>query len=343
MRRVSFTAMRAIRPNLAVGVIGAGSMGRHHVRIMSRMPSVRMVGLYDPDPQRSDAMCAAHGCTAFTTIEQLLDQVDAVSVAAPTSLHLEIGRLCLERGIHVLMEKPLAHNVEGAKKLVYTAANAGLVLMVGHVERYNPAVRTLLDLLHAEPEPIVSIDCRRLTPFDGTRCLDVDVLHDLLIHDVDLVLEIAGAPVSRVSAVGRPVFSSQTDVAHTRIDFANQATAVFWTGKCSPKKVRTLAVTTPSRYLEVDTLTRSLTVHTAEQLPEPSNGVCLMGSIRTESVPVPDEEPLWAELKDFVRAVSHGERPLVHGDRALAAMKTLDLVARSIASAGAVIEAPQDL
>ncbi len=307
------------------------------------MPSVRMVGLYDPDPQRSDAMCTAHGCTSFTAIEQLLDQVDAVSVAAPTSLHLEIGELCLDRGIHVLMEKPLAHSVTGAAKLVNIAAKAGLVLMVGHVERYNPAVRKLMDLLHTAPEPIVSIDARRLMPFDGTRCMDVDVLDDLLIHDIDLVREIAGAPVSRVSAVGRPVFSSQTDVAHTRIDFANQATAVCWTGKCSPKKVRALAVTTPSRYLEVDTLARSLFVHTAEQLPQPSGSVCLMGSIRSESVPVPDEEPLWVEIEDFIRAVQEGGSPLVDGNRALAAMETLDLVRSSIASAGAVIDArPQE-
>lgn len=334
--------MKPIRSPLAVGVIGAGSMGRHHVRIMSRMPSVRMVGLYDPDPQRSEAMCAAHGCSAFGAIEQLLDQVDAVSIAAPTSLHLEIGRLCLERGIHVLMEKPLAHSVQAAATLVTMAEKADLLLMVGHVERYNPAVRKLMDLLHATPEPIVSIDARRLTPFDGTRCLDVDVLHDLLIHDVDLVQEIAGAPVSRVSAVGRRVFSAQTDVAHTRIDFANHVTAVFWTGKCSPKKVRTLTVTTPGRYLEVDTLTKSLVVHVAEQLPDAGNGQCVMGCIRAESVLVPDEEPLWAELEDFIRAVKNGVKPLVDGNRALEAMRTLDLVAKSIASSGAVIDAIED-
>jgi predicted dehydrogenase len=307
------------------------------------MPAVRMVGLYDPDLQRSDAMCAAHGCTSFPTIEELLDQVDAVSVAAPTSMHLEIGQLCLARGIHVLMEKPLAHSVQGAEKLVNLAAKAGVVLMVGHVERYNPAVRKLMDLLRAESEPIISIDARRLTPFDGTRCLDVDVLHDLLIHDVDLVMEIAGAPVARVSAVGRSVFSKRTDVAHTRIDFANGVTAVFWTGKCSPKKMRTLTVTTRGKYWEVDTLTRSLAVHTAEQLPELSNGVCLMGNICCESVPVPDEEPLWVEIEDFVRAVSDGNRPIVDGKRALAAMKALDLVGRSIALWGAVTEAPDDL
>ena len=314
-------------------------MGRHHVRIMSQMPGVSMVGFYDPDPQRSEAMCSAHGCTSFTTLEELLDRVDAVSVAAPTSMHLEIGQLCLDRGIHLLMEKPLAHSVAGAETLVAQAAQAGLVLMVGHVERYNPAVRTLMDMLRETEEPIVSIDARRLTPFDGTRCLDVDVLQDLLIHDVDLVLEIAGAPVSRVSAVGRPVFSSQTDVAHTRMDFANRVTAVCWTGKCSPKKVRTLTVTTRGAYLEVDTLTRSLFVHTADQLPELDNGVCLMGNIRSESVPVPDEEPLWVEIADFIHAVCNGQKPVVDGTRALEAMKALELIGRSIAQSGALIEA----
>jgi predicted dehydrogenase len=317
-------------------------MGRHHVRIMSRMPAVHMVGFYDPDPERSAEMCAAHGCASIATIEELLDRVDAVSVAAPTSMHLEIGRLCLERGIHVLMEKPLAHSVKGAEELVNRASKAGLALMVGHVERYNPAVRKLMDLLREEPEPIVSIDARRLMPFDGTRCLDVDVVHDLLIHDIDLVLEIAGAPVSRVSAVGRPVFSRRTDVAHTRIDFANRVTGVCWTAKCSPKKVRALTVTTPGRYLEVDTLARSLAVHTAEQLPEMTDGVCLMGGIRSEFVAVPDEEPLWVEIEDFVRAVTTGEKPVVDGNRALAAMKALDLVARSIAASGAVIESGGD-
>lgn len=333
--------MRTIRQNLAVGVIGAGSMGRHHVRIMSQMPHVRMVGFYDPDPQRAEAMCSAHGCTAFTALEELLERVDAVSIAAPTSMHAEIGRLCLASGIHVLMEKPLAHSVPEAESLVAQAAQAGLVLMVGHVERYNPAVRTLMTMLHETEEPIVSIDARRLSPFDGTRCLDVDVLHDLLIHDVDLVLEIAGAPVSRVTAVGRPVFSQQTDVAHVRMEFANHVTAVFWTGKCSPKKVRTLTVTTAKQHLEVDTLTRSLTVCTAEQLPDAGAGVCLMGNIESASVPVPDEEPLWVEIEDFLCAVSNHDKPVVDGQRALAAMRALDLVARSIASRGAIIEAAE--
>jgi predicted dehydrogenase len=217
------------------------------------------------------------------------------------------------------------------------------VLMVGHVERYNPAIRSLMEQLGSAPSPIISIDCRRLTPFDGSRCIDVDVLYDLLIHDIDLVLEIAASPVLRVSAVGRPVFSHQTDVAHTRIDFTNGVSAVFWTGKCSARKVRTLAVSTPSRYLEADTLARSLTVWTAEQLPAMDDGVRLMGGITSESVAVPDEEPLRNELEDFVRSAKDGTRPLVHAERAVQAMKVLEMVRASIAKSGAVVEAGEEI
>jgi virulence factor len=306
---------------------------------MSGMPGVNLVGFYDPDTERSEAICRTHGCRCFAGLEEILDQADAVTVAAPTSTHLEIGERCLERGVHVLMEKPLAHDVEGAARLTARALEADLVLMVGHVERYNPAVRRLMELLNQAPEPILSIDARRLSPFDGSRCIDVDVLHDLLIHDIDLALEIAQTPVQAVSAVGRPVFSHQTDVAHTRISFSSGTTAVFWTGKCSPRKVRTMVVTTSRRYLEVDTLARTLMVCSADQLPEMGNGACFMTGIRDEAVAVPDEEPLRCEMEDFVRAVKQGHKPIVHAERALAAMKVLDLVRRSIAAGGEVIRA----
>jgi predicted dehydrogenase len=303
------------------------------------MQGVHLVGFYDPDPERSQTICNTHECRCFAGLEQLLDETDAVTVAAPTSTHLEIGERCLKRGIHVLMEKPLAHNVEGARRLVALASETQRVLMVGHVERYNPAVGRLMELLSQESEPILSIDARRLSPFDGSRCIDVDVLHDLLIHDIDLALEIARAPVETVSAVGRPVFSHQTDVAHTRIVFAGGPTAVLWTGKCSPRKVRTMVVTTPRRYLEVDTLARTLMVCTADQIPDLAGGACFMTGIRDEAIPVPDEEPLWREMEDFVRAVKEGGKPLVHAQRALEALEVLELVSRSIASGGEVVRA----
>jgi len=322
--------MKSTGPNLRVGVIGVGTMGQHHVRIVSQTPGVSLVGFHDPDPSRSAEICQRHGCPCFDTVEELLGQADAVSVAAPTSLHLEIGRKCLERGIHVLMEKPLADSVDAAARLVDLAREAGVVLAVGHIEAHNPAVAAMMEMLEREPEEIVSIDARRLAPFDGSRCLDVDVLYDLLVHDIDLALQIAKSPIKRVSAAGRSVFSKQTDVAHVRMEFENGAIAVFWTGKCSPKKVRSVTVTTPRRFMVADTLSPSLTIHTAEQLPALADGVCLMGEIRLQEVPLPKEEPLRREFEDFFSAVRHGTRPLVDGDRALKSLQALALVAKSI-------------
>ncbi len=330
--------MKAIQDKLRAGVVGVGTMGQHHVRIISQTSDVILAGFHDPDPLRAQEICGRHGCECFATLDALLDECDAVTIAAPTSMHFEIGMKCLNRGIHVLMEKPLAHELESAARLVDLSRKAGLVLLVGHVERYNPAVGMLMDLLHRDREEIISIDARRLAPFDGSRCLDVDVLYDLLIHDIDLAMEIAGSPILGVSAVGRPVFSQKTDVAHIRIEFQNQATAVFSTAKCSPQKVRTITVTTPRRSLIADTLSRTLTVYTAEELPTAENNVCIMGNIQREDIPVPDEEPLRRELEDFFRAIREGSPPLVDGERGLRALEALALVERSIAARGAVVD-----
>ncbi len=324
--------------NLRVGVIGVGTMGQHHVRIVLSTPGVSLTGLYDPDISRAAEICSRHGCVSFADLDALLDGCDAVCIAAPTITHLELGKKCLERGLHVLMEKPLAHDLASAAELVDQANKAEVVLMVGHVERYNPAVIKLMETLKESGEEIISVDCRRLMPFDGSRCIDADVLYDLMIHDVDLALEIADSPVLNVTASGRPVFSDMTDVAHARIEFQNSAVAVFWTGKCSPKKVRTISVATPSRFLVADTLDKTLMMHTAEQLPAMTDGLCLMGEIRAEQILIPDEEPLRRELEDFFRAVKDQAAPIVHGQRALAAMETLDLLGKSIAAGGKILE-----
>lgn len=233
-----------------------------------------------------------------------------------------------------MIEKPLADSVNAAARLVDLADRVGVTLAVGHIEAHNPAVAALMAMLEREPEEIVSIDARRLAPFDGSRCMDVDVLYDLLVHDIDLALQIAKAPITGVSAAGRSVFSHQTDVAHVRIEFENGAIAVFWTGKCSPKKIRSVTVTTPRRFMVADTLSPSLSVYTAEQMPALSDGVCLMGEIRHEEVPLPQEEPLRREFEDFFSAVRHGTRALVDGKRALKAQRALGLVAESIQENG---------
>ncbi|MCA1961916.1 MAG: Gfo/Idh/MocA family oxidoreductase [Desulfomonile sp.] len=313
--------------DLRVGVVGVGTMGRHHVRLASQTPGVTLVGLHDVDESRGRQMASDFGCIAFSTLEELISHVDAVTVAAPTRLHLPIGEKCLAAGKHLLMEKPLADCTAGAARLVDLADRAGVVLMVGHVERYNPAVAAMIDVLRAPAEEIVFIDTRRLAPFDGTRCLDVDVLYDLLIHDLDLVLEIANSPIRRVSATGQPVFSDRTDVVQASIEFENRVCARLWAGKCFPVKVRTITVTTRSRYIEADTLACTLTVNTAETLPAMDEGVCFMGDINVQRPPVPAVEPLRMEFDDFVGAIRQLRVPVVDGARALKDLKALDLIA----------------
>lgn len=312
-------------------MIGAGHMGRHHVRLVSQSPDVILAGLYDTDPSVMRRLCGEYGGIAYESLDALLDDVDAVTIGAPTSEHVAIGEKCLRRGKHVMMEKPLADYPGGAAYLVGLARETGATLMVGHVERYNPVITKLCELLRENREEIVSVDARRLAPFDGSRCLDVDVLYDLLIHDIDLALEIVDSPVVRVSATGRPVFSSQIDVAHARLEFENGSVAVFWAGKCSARKVRSLTVTTRSRHFEANTLSQSLTVHAAAELPSLEEGLCFMGEIEVKQVDVTDDEPLRVELEDFFAAVRDKRPPLVDGARALKGLNTLDLVARSIA------------
>ncbi len=313
-----------------VGVVGVGHMGRHHLRIVADSPEVALAGLYEPDSSRASEYSERYKCRAFGSMKDLLDASDAVVVAAPTSLHLTIGETCLAAGVHLLMEKPLAEHSRGAERLVQMARETGKVLMVGHVERYNPAIGALMELLQEHPEEIISIDTRRFAPLDGPRCLDVNVLYDLLIHDVDLVLEIANASVKGVSAIGRSVFSSDVDVAQARIDFEGRCSAALAVNRCCAHKVRSIAVTTPSRYLVADTLGRSLTVYRASEIPMVAQGRYFMGEIRSEHVPLKAEEPLRREFADFFRAIMSGTQPVVHGERGLLALKTVEAIETSM-------------
>lgn len=313
-----------------VGVIGAGHMGRHHVRILRSLAAEKFQGFFDPDPSRAAVVASEFNVPSYAELDALLDRVEAVVIAAPTSDHHQLGLLCLQRGLHVLMEKPLAHGIEEARSLVRKAEETGACLMAGHVERYNPAIRKLLELLDRVDEPAVSAEARRLAPFDGTRCMDVDVLYDLCIHDVDLVLEIFGGPPEWVCASGKPVFSSMLDVVHAQMAFPGGATAMLWAGKCSPLKARTLTVTTPRVCVEADTLTNTVKIWEAGELPDPQRGVCFMGAIEVRDAPVQAKEPLRSELEDFLNAASQGVSPVVSGRRALEALEVLDMIARAV-------------
>ncbi|MDD3473260.1 MAG: Gfo/Idh/MocA family oxidoreductase [Syntrophaceae bacterium] len=317
---------------IRVGVVGVGSMGQHHVRILNQINDVDFVGFHDLDSARSIQICEQYSCIAFDSLDELISNVDALTIAAPTSCHYDMAIKCLDSCKALLVEKPLAATVEQAEQIVELSHLNGVSLMVGHIERYNPAVAKLMELIKTEPEQIVTIEARRLNHFDGSRCMDVDVLYDLLIHDIDLALEIADSEIRSVSASGRPVFSKLNDIAYTRIEFINGATAILTTSKASPKKTRTISVTTPTRFFEADTIDRSLVVHRSENLTVDNTGACLMRDFHVEEINVENREPLRIEIEEFVKCARSSSKPIVDGYRALKAMKAIELVANSISS-----------
>ncbi len=326
-------AVQRRRIPVQLRIVGVGHMGKHHLRIVADSPEVALSGLYEPDSARASEYSGKYRCRAFGSMGDLLCASDAVVVAAPTSLHRAIGETCLAAGVHMLMEKPLAEDGQGAERLVQMAGEAGKVLMVGHVERYNPAIGALMELLREHREEVIAVDTRRFAPLDGPRCLDVNVLYDLLIHDVDLVLEIANSPVTGVSATGRSVFSSDVDAAHVRIRFEGRCSATLAVNRCCAHKMRSLTVTTPTRYLVADTLEGSLTVYRASEIPVVAEGRHFMGEIRSERVPLKSEEPLRREFADFFNAIMSGSQPVVDGERGLLALKTIEAIEASMRGA----------
>ncbi len=327
---VYFGDMKTKSKITRIGVAGVGSMGGNHARVLSRISVCDFVGIYDVDQSRSQEICNSYNCRGFKDLDELIDEVDAVIVAAPTHLHGSLGEKLLRRGIHVLMEKPLAAGLPEAERLVRLSEENHLILMVGHIERYNPAVSLMIDKINENREPVVSFEARRLNPFDGTRCMDADVLYDLLIHDIDIALEIASSDISRIYAVGEKVYSNLVDNTHTLLRFLNGIVATFWTSKCSPRKVREINVTTRSRFYNANTLTRTLTIHTAGNINVDKGGACKMEDIGVEEIREHHREPLRSEIEDFLRSIENDSSPTTNGRRALDSLIVLDQIAKKL-------------
>jgi predicted dehydrogenase len=302
-------------------VVGVGVFGRNHARVYHELEQqgepVRLVGVVDPNLDRADAVAREFGCRAFGSVEQMLtthSEVRAASVAAPTVHHLEVARALMEAGIDVLIEKPLAASLAEADELVQLAATHKRVAQAGHLERFNPAVRATLPLL---TQPMF-FEVHRLSVFTP-RSLDVDVVLDLMIHDLDIVLAFANSPVKEVRAVGLPILSGKVDIANVRLEFDSGCVANFTASRVSTERVRKLRFFQPRQYVSVDYGRQEVLVFTVGD-----------GSASTPSVnpqigvgkpPVTSEEPLHAELKSFLHAVQHRSTPLVplsDGRRALA-------------------------
>jgi predicted dehydrogenase len=298
---------------IRAAVIGVGYLGRFHAQKYALLEDCRLVGVVDSDPEAAARVASEVQAPAFGDFRQLLGKVDAVSVVTPTPTHYEIARAFLEAGAHVLVEKPISESTEQAERLVGVARQHGRVLQVGHLERFNPAI------LAAEPlltRPLF-IECHRLAPFKE-RGTDVNVVLDLMIHDIDLVQMIVGSPVASLEAIGTAVFSPEIDIANARLRFDSGCVANVTASRVSFKTERKLRVFVEDAYLSIDLQQKILTV--IRKRPGPVSEGQLPAQIEEQSFDQGDA--LLAEIRSFAAAIRGEQRVLVSGEDGLRALRT---------------------
>jgi predicted dehydrogenase len=294
-----------------VGVIGVGTMGQRHCRVYSNLRHAQLVGLLDANLETGYQVAKQYGVTAFEQMDDLLECVDAVSLAVPTPLHFDFAVHCLARGIHVLIEKPMTETIDQAEKLTRIAEGSGLVVQVGHIERFNPTYTELKNVL--DDMSVLAINVRRLSAYLGSNT-DVDVILDLMIHDIDLLLDLVGTEPTSVSAYGLTAFSGVADhvVAHLR--FATGPLASVTASRVTEQKVRCIEVTAREAYIEADLLNKAISVHrrtSGEYLNQNRRGVKYRQESLLERIHVPTFEPLFLQLQSFVDCVLQNRPSIV--------------------------------
>jgi predicted dehydrogenase len=329
---------------LRMGVVGVGALGRHHARILSEMDGVQLVAVADVRRQIVEPIAAQYGCTALRDYSEMLDRVDAAVVAVPTFAHLTVARSFLERGIPVLVEKPLALNVAESRQLVELADANGTLLQVGHIERFNPAVRTAWPLIQSPKY----IRAERYSPF-AFRSMDIGVVLDVMIHDIDLVLDLVRSPLRRVEAFGLAILGKQEDAVQARLTFDNGCVADLSANRVHPSTHRMLHVMSPDGSVSIDFQAREVTAFRPsdrlrfgpsplELASRPDADIANLkqemfgGFITVERPTVPTADALTDELQAFVSCVQTGERPLVGGREALAAMRAAEEILQRVAA-----------
>jgi len=300
---------------MKIAVIGVGHLGKHHARILGTLPGVELVGVVDVNQPRAAAVASEFGGRPFSDWREVLGQVDAVTIATPTVGHLEIADAFLDRGVHVLVEKPMTQTTADADRLLRTARERGVCLAVGHTERFNPAVERIKPLVQAPR----FIEVHRLGTFPE-RSLDIDVVFDLMIHDLDLVLDIVGSEVAAIEAVGVPVLTPRVDIANVRLRFANGCIANLTASRISRDRVRKIRFFQRDAYVSVDYAAQEAEVW---RLVPKDGG---MPGIEGGKLEIERDEPLKRELADFVAAIRDRRPPLVTGEQGRAALELAERV-----------------
>lgn len=303
---------------IRVAVVGTGEFGRNHARVYRELAGAELIGVYDQNPQRAAAVAQEFQAPVLQSLEELQGRADAVSVAVPTIAHAQVGCRLLEMGLDVLVEKPMAVDLREADTLLAAARENGRILQVGHVERFNPAVRAV--------EPVVNrplfFEVHRLGVFTP-RSLDVDVIYDLMIHDLDILLALVKEAVTEVKAVGIPVLTDKVDIAHARLEFAGGAVANVTASRVSTERVRKMRFFQQHEYISLDYARRdALRIGVKKPGPQPEFGF--------EKLNAPSVEPLQAELEAFVEAVRTRREPPTNGAAGRAALALAGRVMASI-------------
>ena len=313
---------------IKVAVIGAGMMGKNHLKTYKSLNNFELVGVYDIFPEAAQNAAEMFGIKAFSSLDEVAASVDAVSVVTTSVTHAEVGEFFLNKGIHCLIEKPLAATEEECNRLITAAKSHNVTLLVGHIEQFNPAVEQLHKVL-ADNSQICSLATNRMSAASG-RITDVDVAMDLMIHDAEVVLSLVKSPVVNISASAVRTAKSPTgkDYITALLEFANGATATMTASRITQSRVRTLTVTTNDNYIDMDFINQSIAVHSqgrmhnvaADSLPE-NMRYGLKGSV--ENLFIPTAQPLTSELNHFADCIWGKATPRITGEQALAALRII--------------------
>ena len=290
---------------LRVGVIGVGHIGSNHARLYREIAAAEFTAIYDVDVHRAKAIAKKCRVNSAASFEEFVEAVDAVSVATPTNTHYQVARPLLERGKHLLIEKPITENTKEASELSDIAAKNGLILQVGHVERFNP----VLSALEARLTHPRFIEAHRLSPYPN-RSTDISVVLDLMIHDLEIILHLVRSPTQSIDAIGVPVLSRSEDIANARIRFESGCIANITSSRISPERMRKIRVFQEDAYLSLDYEKQSGEIYRREA-----------GKITRDKVPIERDEPLKRELISFIECAATGRQPRVSGFQATAALE----------------------
>ncbi len=281
-----------------VAVIGAGKLGAKHAEVYAKLPGVELVGICDIIENRARDLAHRLGTRAYKDYHELLGTTEAASIVVPSHEHHRLSMDFLGRGVHLLIEKPITTDLGQADEILKAAGRAKAIVQVGHIERYNSAIRAVKDVVHAPR----FIECHRLGPYDP-RVADVGVTLDLMIHDIDIVLDLVKSPIRSVDSVGACILSKTEDIANTRLRFENNSVCDLTASRVTPEIVRKIRIFQDNAYISLDYVTQEAQIYTKEN-----------GRIHHRKIDITKNDSLREELGDFVHCVRHGKRPLVSGE-----------------------------